>query len=81
MNEIVGEDTSRDKDFDAFVRIIKPPPIASRKTLSNIRIKRESSKALNNMVDATKQRNKMLVSSIDKIHTINLESKYQHTQT
>jgi hypothetical protein len=66
MNEIVGEDTSLDKDFDALVRIIKPPPIAG-KTLSNRRIKRKSSIVLNNMVDATKQGNKMLVSLIDKI--------------
>ncbi len=27
MNKIVGEDISHDKDFDASIRIIKPPPI------------------------------------------------------
>jgi hypothetical protein len=74
MNKIVGEDISLDKDFDALIRIIKPPPIAGI-TFSNTRIKRKSSIALNNMVDATKQWNKMLVSSINKIHTTNLEIK------
>jgi hypothetical protein len=33
------------------------------------------------MVDATKQGNKMLVSSIDKIHTTNLEIEKWCTQT
>jgi hypothetical protein len=27
MNEIVRENTSHDKDSDASIRIIKPPPI------------------------------------------------------
>ncbi len=80
MNKIVGEDTSLDKDFDTLVRIIKLPPIASR-THSNTRIKRKLSITLNNMVDATKQGNKMLILSIDKIHTINLEIKDQCSQT
>jgi hypothetical protein len=79
MNEIVGEDTSLDKDSNALVKNFKPSPIIGQRALA-IRVKRIFFVVLNNMVDTIKQGNKMLVSSIDKIHTTNLEIEEQRTQ-
>jgi len=76
---IVGEDTSLDKDSNALVKNFKPSPIIGQRALA-IRVKRKSFVVLNNMVDTIKQGNKMLVSSIDKIHTTNLEIEEQRTQ-
>lgn len=73
MNEIVGEDTSLDEDFDASIKIIKPSPIDGWRALSNTRIKRKLFVVFNGMVDVIERKNKMLVSSIDKIHTTSLE--------
>jgi hypothetical protein len=39
MNEIVGEDTSLDKDSNASIRIFKPLPIIGWGALANIGIK------------------------------------------
>ncbi len=38
MHEIVGEDTSHDKDSYASIRIIKPSPIVGRKAFGKTRI-------------------------------------------
>jgi hypothetical protein len=81
MNEIVGEDISHDKDFDASIKIIKLLPIVGWRTLGNTWIKRKSSITFNDMVDITKWGNKMLVSSKDKIHTTCLEIEEWCTQT
>jgi hypothetical protein len=80
MNEIVGEDTSLDKDPNASIRIFKPLSISGWKTLANIGIKRKSFVVFNYMVDTIKQGNKILVSSIDKIHITNLEIEEWCTQ-
>ncbi len=80
MNMIVGEDTSLDKDSNALVRIFKPLPIVGWGAFVNVGIKRKLFVDLNNMVDTIKQGSKMLVSSINKIHTTNLEIKEQRTQ-
>jgi hypothetical protein len=54
MNEIVGEDTSLDKDLNALVRNFKPLLIIGGRALA-IGVKRKSFVVLNNMVDTIKQ--------------------------
>jgi hypothetical protein len=73
MNEIIGEEKSIDKDFDALVKIIKPLLIVAKGAIGNTRIKRKLFVVLNNMLNAIELRNKMLVSSINMMHITSLE--------
>jgi hypothetical protein len=72
-NEIIGEDTSLDKDFDELVRIIKPLPFDVRGAFGNTRIKRKSFVVFNSMLNEIQWGNKMLVSSTKLMHTTSLE--------
>lgn len=73
LNEVIHEYTSPYKDSDAFVRIVKPPPIVGWMALGNIGDKQKSFVVNNGMVEVTCEGNKMLVASINKIHSRNLK--------
>ncbi len=73
MNEIIGQDTSIDKDSNVLVKIIKLLPIVARRALSNIRIKRKLFVAFNSMLNVIESWNEMFVSSINMMHIISLE--------
>ncbi len=74
------EDNLLNKEFDASLRIINPPPILDQIELGNTNVKNKSFITSNAIVELTKRDNKTLVTSINKIHIINLEIEKQCSQ-
>ncbi len=73
LNVVIHEYNSPYKDLDASVRIVKPPPIVGWMALGNKNDKQKSFVVNNGVVEVTHKGNKMLVASINKIHSRNLE--------
>ncbi len=80
LNEVIHDYTSPYKDSNASIRIVKPPPIVGWMALGNIGDKWKSFVVNNGMVEVTHKGNKMLVASINKIHSRNLEIEEHHSQ-
>jgi hypothetical protein len=80
FNEVLHEDDSLDKESNASVRIIKPPPIKLVKHHLATHVERKFSTTNNAMVEVVDRDNKMLVALIDKIHSTNLGIEKQCSQ-
>jgi len=74
------EDNLPNKEFDASLNIINPPPILDQIELGNISIKNKSFITCNAIMEVTKRSNKILVTSINKIHIINPKIEKQCSQ-
>jgi hypothetical protein len=77
---VFHEDDLSNKEFDASLRIINPPPILDQIELGNTSVKNKSFITSNAIVEVTKKGNKILMTSIDKIHIIHLEIEEQCSQ-
>ncbi len=60
------------------MKIIKLPLIVGQGVFGNIKIKNKSSLTFNNIVEIIKHGNNMMVASIDKMNTTNLEIEELH---
>ncbi len=81
MNKIIQEDTSLEKEDFNSIKIIKTPPIiVGHGAFRNTRMTRKSFSTLNCMVETIKPRNKMMVASINKMNTTNLDIVECHAQ-
>jgi hypothetical protein len=65
------------KDLN-LMKIIKLPLIVGQGVFGNIKIKNKSSLTFNNIVEIIKHGNNMMVASIDKMNTTNLEIEELH---
>lgn len=80
LNVVIHEYNSSYKDSDASIRIVKPPPIVGWMALGNRGDKRKSFVVNNGVVEVTHKGNKMLLASINKIHSRNLEIEKRRSQ-
>jgi len=74
------EDNLPNKEFDASLNIINPPPILDQIELSNTSVKNKSFITSNAIVEVIKRGNKILVTSINKIHIISPKIEEQCSQ-
>jgi hypothetical protein len=78
MIDIIQEDTSPMKEDSNLMTIIKLPLVVGQGAFGNTKMKNKSSLTFNDIVEIIKQGNNMMVASIDKMNTTNLEIEELH---